>query len=142
MKKTKIFLLLLSLTFAASKINVKAIDGFMGYSGVTLNSSKNDYITRGPVAKTQESAQHYHNTGTVGNYSGNQIKMRARVKDADNGGTSSWVTFSQGQTKSFGSNNFTIYMGNYKIHLSRNSSSLVGEKATHSGLWYLNENLM
>lgn len=141
MRKYKILLLLIALTIVVSKINVNAINGFMGYSGVTLNASKNDYITRGPIAKTQESAQHYHNTGTVNNYSGEQIKMRARVKDSDNA-TSSWVTFSQGQTKSFGSNNFTIFTGNYKIQLARNSTSFIGEKATHSGLWYLNENLM
>ena len=136
MKSFKITMFLLLITILLGIVSTNASSGYKGYAGVVLNANKSSYITKGPEYKYNDTEQHYNSIGTIDNITAADIKMRVRVKNSGNA-TSTWKTLSRGETKSFGTQDFSIFSGYYNIQMSRNSTSLIGAKATHSGSWYL-----
>lgn len=104
---------------------------------ITLPSSSNNYYLSPTRTRTSTAdPQKYYSGGTVDNFDGKYIDMKATICSVDSSGNViniETITLGTNEEKSFNSSGGSIFEGKYKVKLSRKNSSLWS--ATHSGVW-------
>ena len=90
--------------------------------------------------KTQYSSQWYWSAGAIENLTGMEIEILGRTWDGNR--NSSWIKFTKQQYVTWGQESTSSFNGNigtYGLDIRRKSSGLFA--VSHSGNWYLNENM-